>query len=71
MNRVYCQTCTDAGRRGYCAPARCYCGHPECWASASWVDLSTVRINVDVAPANEKMRKSWEQRTEATWLDKL
>lgn len=25
---------------GYCAPARCYCGHPECNAYESYVDLS-------------------------------
>lgn len=33
-----CQECTDEGRRGYCAPNRCYCGHGRCHAYASWVD---------------------------------
>ena len=35
-----CPTCVDEGRRGYCAPGRCYCGHPACHAYASYVDTS-------------------------------
>ena len=31
-----CQECTDEGRRGYCAPLRCYCGHESCTAYRSW-----------------------------------
>lgn len=31
-----CPTCTETGRRGYCAPMRCYCGHDTCHAYASW-----------------------------------
>lgn len=33
-----CPTCDLDGRRRYCAPNRCYCGHPDCYAFASWVD---------------------------------
>lgn len=32
-----CPSCTTPGR--YCAPNRCYCGHPACPAYASWVDV--------------------------------
>lgn len=34
-----CPTCwadPKAAPGGYCAPLRCYCGHPECPAYASW-----------------------------------
>jgi hypothetical protein len=34
-----CQSCTDAARKGYCAPGRCYCGHEACHAYASWAPL--------------------------------
>ena len=35
-------TCTECARLswpGYCAPLRCYCGHPACTAHASWNPL--------------------------------
>ena len=25
-----CAECAAGGRNGYCAPNRCYCGHPSC-----------------------------------------
>ena len=56
---------------GYCARNRCYCGHKECNAFGSWVDVS------EQANQRVKIRKqsqhaeSWEKRGEATWLDKL
>ena len=31
-----CDSCTREGRRGYCAPHRCYCGHKDCHAAASY-----------------------------------
>lgn len=37
MTRATCPTCATVGRRGYCAPSRCYCGHRECHAYATWV----------------------------------
>lgn len=34
-----CDECDADGRRRYCAPARCYCGHPSCHAYESWRDV--------------------------------
>lgn len=31
-----CPDCKAIGRRGYCAPLRCYCGHDTCPAFASY-----------------------------------
>ena len=64
-----CQTCADNGRRGYCAPLRCYCGHETCHAFASWVDLKSV----DVAAPSAKSRAAaaWATREESTWIDQL
>lgn len=36
MSASECPPCAVAGRHGYCARGRCYCGHPECWAYDSW-----------------------------------
>jgi hypothetical protein len=38
MNRVTtnCPACVDQGEQGSCAAARCYCGHPQCWAYPTW-----------------------------------
>lgn len=36
-----CPVCTF----GYCAPARCYCSHPECNAYESYVDLRKESLN--------------------------
>lgn len=36
-----CPSCrTATGTTRYCAPSRCYCGHEDCPAYASWVDTS-------------------------------
>lgn len=37
-----CSTCVEVGRRGYCAPGRCYCGHETCHGFASFVRLVPV-----------------------------
>ena len=37
--RWRCTDCEQAGWPGYCAPLRCYCGHPACTAHASWKPL--------------------------------
>lgn len=63
-----CQTCTTQGRRGYCAPLRCYCSHKDCHAAASFYeptapDLSTIRE----APTS----KTWANRKESTWIDQM
>lgn len=35
-----CNTCADTtGTTRYCALARCYCGHPDCPAIDSYIDL--------------------------------
>ena len=63
-----CATCTEAGRRGYCAPLRCYCGHADCYAFASYVPL----VALNVTPIDHKKRRNdWAQREESTWIDKL
>lgn len=39
MNRAHvnpCPTCVAEGKPGSCAKLRCYCGHRECWAFASY-----------------------------------
>lgn len=48
-----CRTCTERGRRGYCAPARCYCAHETChgWhridlAGATTLSGDTDRVEV-------------------------
>lgn len=60
-----CASCASAGRRGYCALGRCYCGHSSCEAFASWYELP--------APTSDATSTSatWTEREEATWLDKL
>lgn len=66
-----CQTCSEADRRGYCAPLRCYCGHRSCHAFASWVDLKSIDPTAAVPSAKSRAAKSWANREESTWLDKL
>lgn len=34
-----CPECARLAWPGYCAPRRCYCGHPECHAYPSWQPL--------------------------------
>lgn len=36
---VRCASCDPTGRGRYCARHRCYCGHPDCWAADSYVEL--------------------------------
>lgn len=70
MSRVYCQTCTDTGRRGYCAPARCYCAHDDCYAAASYVEVRP--LNVTTIPTSKsRAAEAWEDREEQTWIDRL
>lgn len=62
-----CPECVIGGRRGYCAPLRCYCGHETCHAFASWRPLAPPD---DVAPTKAG-RNDWSNRKESTWIDKM
>ena len=44
-----CEACDFVGRKGQCAHLRCYCGHKECWAFASWTPVTTPTV----APTTE------------------
>ena len=68
--RVYCQTCSDTGRRGYCAPAGCYCGHEDCYAAASYVKLRPLNIAI-TKPRDNRMADAWADREEGSWIDGL
>jgi hypothetical protein len=70
MNADECATCETTGRRGYCAPARCYCGHPDCHAVESWVDLKAIRF-ADAPLPTKRGRSRWDDREGATWIDSL
>ena len=68
MSANGCDACTRDGRRGYCAPLRCYCGHKDCHAAASFFepappDLSTLRE----VPTST----SWANRKDSTWIDQM
>jgi hypothetical protein len=62
-----CQTCTDTGRRGSCAPLRCYCGHESCHAFASWQPRTVP--NVTSLPT--RASSAWAEREESTWIDSM
>lgn len=64
-----CQTCVEAQRRGYCAPFRCYCGHADCYAFASYVPRSTPNL-IEFKPRKPK-QNAWADREVSTWIDKL
>lgn len=54
---------------GYCAPLRCYCGHTECHAYASYVDARAHTAH-DMPQATASVT-SWAEREHETWLDKM
>lgn len=64
-----CQTCATNGRRGYCAPLRCYCGHKTCHAFASWSSLKTPTLTL--VGERKKNTKRWDERGDNSWIDKL
>lgn len=66
--RVYhCNGCRKKWP-GYCAPKRCLCGHQECPAAASYIDLGETRVPAMVRrPTNN----AWANREEDTWIDKM
>lgn len=65
-----CTACAEIGRKGYCAPLRCYCGHDSCHAFASWTPLPVSNIT-PIAKATAAHTDSWANREESTWIDKL
>ena len=66
-----CATCaTETGTKRYCAPARCYCGHSDCPAFDSWIDLKAVEF-ADTPVSAPKRGSTWDDREGATWIDKL
>lgn len=68
----YCTACHEAGKHGHCAPLRCYCGHPECHAYASWKPRTKTAPVVKPTRnnANDRQAQSWADREEPTWLDR-
>ena len=67
---VDCLGCVEAGRRGYCAPARCYCGHDTCHAFDSYIDLDSIPL-VDAPTPKRRGRSTWDDREGSTWIDSL
>lgn len=66
-----CQPCQDRHKdKRYCARLRCYCGHPECPAFASWEPLRAPNVT-NIKPADERLAASWAQREEGSWIDGL
>lgn len=63
-----CGECVEAGRRGTCAPARCYCGHEGCHAFASWEPRKAPTLT---AVPRIQGPSAWAAREESTWIDKL
>ena len=64
----------------YCSPARCYCGHPECDAFATFVRNVQPRTEKNgpvyddtatAAPVPNSEPTAWDDREGATWLDNL
>lgn len=62
------RSCIDCAH-GYCAPNRCYCGHKECTAFHSYIDRSQIKAEHIASTAQHA--QSWNNREEATWLDRL
>ena len=62
------QTCPECAT-GYCAPLRCYCGHQACDAYASYIHRD--RIKAEPIAHTAQHAQAWNNREEATWLDRL
>ena len=62
-----CQTCTEEGRKGYCAPLRCYCGHEDCHAFQSWHEP----VAPDITLREVAKTSAWTNREEPTWIDQM
>ena len=66
-----CATCTETGRRGTCAPLRCYCGHPTCHAFASFVPRRQPFANVHQLTTARPTSSAWDDREGSTWIDDM
>lgn len=55
----------------YCAPKRCYCGHRECTAFASYISREDMTIDDQQKQEPNAHRESWKNREPDTWLDKM
>ena len=65
-----CATCADeTGTKRYCALTRCYCGHSDCPAFDSWVDLKAIQHVGDTTSTTRST--AWADREDSTWIDKL
>lgn len=69
-NAAHCTTCAQTGRRGYCAPAGCYCGHETCHAYPSWVAAKRSTPVTVIPTAKSRAAEAWADREEPTWLDR-
>lgn len=63
-----CTECALGGTRRYCAPNRCYCGHPTCHAYHSYYEPVAPAITT---PRPNKHAATWANRKESTWIDDL
>jgi hypothetical protein len=71
-DHLTCDTCTQTtGTTRYCALTRCYCGHTDCPAYESFIDLAALPLTEAPTPTRSKKKTSWDDREAATWLDKL
>lgn len=68
MSRAEC--CPTCGGSRYCAPLRCYCGHEDCPAFASFMDITAVDLSV-ASTAPRHSTTAWDNRGEGSWIDKL
>ena len=53
----------------YCAPARCYCGHPECPAFDTHRERTPINVT-DITNRTSKAADLWASREEPTWMDR-
>lgn len=74
---VHCPECDLEGRRGYCAPRACYCGHPSCYAVESYRPVRRLTL-IPNTPARPTVSapmtpggSAWDDREEPTWLDRM
>lgn len=63
-------SCTRCAPK-YCAPNRCYCGHTECTAFASYVAREDMTLDRRQTREFNAHRASWRDREPDTWLDKM
>ena len=62
-----CAECASEGRRGYCAPLRCYCAHDTCHARESYVELRAP----DLDSISDATSTTWASREGSTWIDRM